>query len=211
MTLSRTVIPTLVLVLAANTACTKDPTQGKEQAQVKAAVEAAPAVANATSIKITPQNSSIEFTGAKVSATHEGSFKEFSGEILLADGGAEASSVSITIPVRSLSIEPAKLAGHLLTPDFFDPEKFPNATFQSTKIEKDSSGGGTHKVTGNLDLHGQKKSISFPAKIEIQDKHVKVDAEFGINRKDFGIVYPGAPDDLIKDDVLIELKLHAAP
>jgi hypothetical protein len=36
-----------------------------------------------------------------------------------------------------------------------------------------------------------------------------VDAEFAINRKDFGVVYPGMPDDLIKDDVLLKLKIHA--
>jgi hypothetical protein len=38
---------------------------------------------------------------------------------------------------------------------------------------------------------------------------VEVDAEFAINRKDFGIVYPGMPDDLIKDDVLLKLHIRA--
>jgi hypothetical protein len=38
---------------------------------------------------------------------------------------------------------------------------------------------------------------------------VDVDAEFVINRKDFGVVYPGMPDDLIKDDVLLKLQLRA--
>ena len=41
-----------------------------------------------------------------------------------------------------------------------------------------------------------------------QASSVDADAEFAINRKDFGVVYPGMPDDLIKDDVLIKLKLH---
>jgi hypothetical protein len=38
---------------------------------------------------------------------------------------------------------------------------------------------------------------------------VDADAEFAINRKDFGLVYPGMPDDLIKDEVLIKLQIHA--
>jgi hypothetical protein len=37
---------------------------------------------------------------------------------------------------------------------------------------------------------------------------VKVDAEFAINRKDWGIVYPGKPDDLIRDDVVVKLALN---
>jgi polyisoprenoid-binding protein YceI len=54
------------------------------------------------------------------------------------------------------------------------------------------------------------KSISFPATIKINSDAVDVDTEFAINRKDFGIVYPGMPDDLIKDDVLLKLHVRAA-
>ena len=36
-----------------------------------------------------------------------------------------------------------------------------------------------------------------------------VNAEFAINRKDFGVVYPGMPDDLIKDDILIKLQVRS--
>jgi polyisoprenoid-binding protein YceI len=64
-------------------------------------------------------------------------------------------------------------------------------------------------VTGNLDLHGVKKSITFPATIKVEGDTVEVSAEFAINRKDFGIVYAGMPDDLIKDDVLMKVKLKA--
>jgi len=53
------------------------------------------------------------------------------------------------------------------------------------------------------------KSISFPATIKVRGDTVDVDAEFAINRKDFGIVYPGMPDDLIRDDVLLKLQLRA--
>jgi polyisoprenoid-binding protein YceI len=88
-------------------------------------------------------------------------------------------------------------------------EKYPKATFTSTSIKPGGENGATHTVTGNLDLHGVTRSITFPAKISPSADAVDVDAEFVIKRKDFGIVYPGMPDDLIKDDVLIKLKLHA--
>jgi polyisoprenoid-binding protein YceI len=64
-------------------------------------------------------------------------------------------------------------------------------------------------VTGNLQLHGVTKSITFPATIKTSGDAVDVDAEFAINRKDFGVVYPGMPDDLIKDDILLHLQIHA--
>ena len=71
------------------------------------------------------------------------------------------------------------------------------------------AGGATDTVTGDLELHGEKKSISFPATITVTADGVSGTAEFSINRKDFKIVYPGKPDDLIKDDVAIKLAIRA--
>jgi polyisoprenoid-binding protein YceI len=49
------------------------------------------------------------------------------------------------------------------------------------------------------------------AHASITDGKAKIAAKFDINRKDFGIVYAGKADDLIRDDVVIELKLEAVP
>jgi len=100
-----------------------------------------------------------------------------------------------------------QLTGHLKTPDFFDVAKFPKATFVSTKIEPNTAAGATHTVTGNFELHGVKKSISFPANIQVAADNASVNAEFAINRKDFGLLYPGKADDLIRDGVVIKLSL----
>ena len=70
-----------------------------------------------------------------------------------------------------------------------------------------NTGGATHTVTGNLELHGVKKSITFPATIQVTLDNAAVDAEFAIDRKDFGIVYAGKADDLIRDGVVIKLNL----
>ena len=124
-------------------------------------------------------------------------------------GKPEGSAVNIEIDMNSLVIEPAKLAGHLKTADFFDVEKFPKTTFASTGVSPGGAGGATHTVTGNLTLHGVTKAISFPATIAVTQLGVDATADFVINRKDFGVVYPGMPDDLIKDDVVIKLSLKA--
>jgi polyisoprenoid-binding protein YceI len=119
------------------------------------------------------------------------------------------STVSAEIQTASLVADDAKLTGHLHSADFLDVERFPQATFVSTAVRPGGAAGATHTVTGNLRMHGVEKSISFPASIRVVDDGVHVDAEFVINRKDFDIVYPGAPDDLIKDEVLMKLKLRA--
>lgn len=163
-----------------------------------------------TALPISAENSKVEFTGSKVTGKHDGGFKAFSGTIDLVNNKAEESKVAVDIDMNSIFSDDEKLTGHLKTADFFDVEKFPKASFVSTKIVPDAAkGAGNYTVTGDFDLHGQKKSITFPAKIEVKDDKVEVDAEFSINRKDFGIVYAGKTDDLIRDDVVIKLDLES--
>ena len=99
-----------------------------------------------------------------------------------------------------------KLTRHLKDSDFFDVAKFPKATFTSTKIEP-STEEGTHMVTGDLEMRGVKKQISFPVTIKKQGSTVLTTSEFTIKRFDWDVNYKGAADDLIKDDVLIKLHI----
>jgi polyisoprenoid-binding protein YceI len=153
-------------------------------------------------------NSKIGWVGSKVTGKHDGGFSAFKGTVSVVDGAAEKSSVNVDIETASLTSDQERLTGHLKSGDFFDVAKFPKASFASTKIEKGGSNGATHTITGNLTLHGVTKAITFPATVKLGDV-VDVDAEFAINRKDFGLVYTGKPDDLIRDDVVIKLGIHA--
>ncbi len=175
-----------------------------------ATVEEAPAeeakqapAATAATLPITPANSKVEFVGAKVTRSHDGGFNDFGGTLELADP-VEQSQIDITVQTASLFADDPKLTKHLKSPDFFDVEKFPTATFKSTDIKKEGEG---HVISGDLTLHGVTKRISFPATVTLSDSEVKAMSEFSINRKDFGIVYPGMPDDLIRDLVVIKLSL----
>ncbi len=200
----------LVMVAALGFACAANPADDKTKATVgNAAQESNSPKSGATeTFAITPENSKVEFLASKVTKTHSGSFKQFSGTIELAAANVPNSRVTIDIDTASVVADDEQLAGHLKTPDFFDVAKFPKATFVSTKIEPAAAGGDAYTVTGNFELHGVKKSITFPATIKTAADSVAVDAEFAINRKDFGIVYKGKADDLIRDEVVIKLNLR---
>ena len=177
-----------------------------------AAPEAKPAATptgGADTVALDPATSTVGFVGSKVTGKHEGKFEKVSGSISLAGGKPEGGKIEIEVDVSSLKTDQEKLDGHLKSPDFFDVGKFPKATFSSTEIKAGGEKGATHTVTGTLDLHGEKKTISFPATITVAPDSVSGTAEFVINRKDFKIVYPGKPDDLIKDDVVLKLALKA--
>ena len=189
------------------TACS-NPASDKPQALTN---EAAPVAAISPAVQgerylISPENSKIEFIGSKVTGSHNGSFKKFAGAIIF-NGQPETSVVSVTIETASIEADDSDLTKHLQTPDFFDVAKYPQATFVSTAI-KAGAAKGTHTITGNLTMHGVTKSITFPATITVTPEAITVDSSFSINRKDFGINYAGAADNLIRDEVVLTLKVR---
>lgn len=189
-----------------------DPVGDKPRAEVAAPAPAPSDAAEATAaaqdvFPILGRESMVAFTGAKVTGIHEGKFPAFRGSMSVPNNDINQAQVKIEIETGSVVSDNPKLTGHLKSADFFDVEQFPKALFVSTQISQ--AEGGKANVTGNLTLHGVTKQISFPATIMQADGRFVTTAEFGINRKDFGIVYPGRPDDLIKDEVLIRLNIIA--
>jgi len=197
---------------AAPSSGTAAPSSGSAAASPGAASDsaaAAPAAATPPVGKtyVIRSGSTVGFTGSKVTGSHDGGFKNVAGSF-----SVHASKIlgtpEIKIGMKSIFSDNEKLTGHLKSADFFDVEKHPVTTFTVTSI---ASAGLTNNVTGNLDLHGVSKSISFPAAIEINNDSVTVKAAFAINRKQWNINYAGKANDLIRDLVVIKLDLKATP
>lgn len=186
----------------------------KEEPKVKATVEeakATPAAAAATGkreqLLLTQDAGKLGFVGRKVTGQHEGKFEKFSGTLDLDPAAPEKSKIALDIDLSSVKTDDAKLDKHLVSPDFFDASKFAKATFESTEIKVGGTNGATHTVTGNLDFHGAKKSLSFPVTVAVAADKVTVKGEFSLNRKDFGVNYAGMANNLIKDDVTVAIDL----
>ncbi len=196
----------------------EDPAKGKAKASTTEAIPTTQSAVTPNSITETAgtktyafdqSNSKIGFVGSKVTGKHDGGFKTFSGTVKAPEGAPEKGSVEVNIDTKSIYADNEKLTSHLLSKDFFEVDTYPRATFVSTKVETGGANGATHTITGNLTLHGQTKGVSFPATVKVEGDTVSVDSEFAINRKDFGLLYPGKQDDLIRDDVLIKLNIKA--
>jgi polyisoprenoid-binding protein YceI len=161
-------------------------------------------------LRFSNAGSKIGFVASKVTASHAGSFDRFSGRILLGED-LTASEIEVEIDAGSIAADQRRLTNHLRSPDFFDAARFPTASFRSTAITAGGEGGATHTVTGTLPIRDQSKAITFPATIALSNNQVTAQAEFSIDRQQWGLVYPGMPDDLIRDRVLIKLEVAAGP
>ena len=212
-----TKLPTLaVLILLAvcvggcdNPADSTYTTEAKEAKQVAPA----PVPADAQTIALTAENTSVQWTGSKpTGAKHDGGFKTLSGTATVA--GEALAGVEATIDIKSMWSDNDKLTGHLLNNDFFASDTYPDSKFVSTEVraatDAERTGpaeNATHFVTGNFTLRGVTKSITFPATIEAGEKATTVNAVFNINRGQFGMDY-GLADAAIRDEVVIRLKIE---
>ncbi|WP_299120351.1 YceI family protein [uncultured Tenacibaculum sp.] len=101
------------------------------------------------------------------------------------------------------------LANHLKNEDFFDVNKYPEATFT---IKEATNNGNSYKIKGDMTIKGITKEISFDATITAQT----LKAHIKINRTDFGIKYGSGSffknlgDNIIKDqfDLIISLVIE---
>lgn len=130
--------------------------------------------------------------------TFRGSFRDFTA--VLADGRLEGSA-----SVAGVDVKDEQLNGHLLTPDFFDAERFPEITFRSDDLR---TGELTIKgVTRPVELTG---TISRPNVDPFGRERVGLRLEATVDRTAFGVSW-NAPNqgggNYLGDDVKLSAEL----
>ena len=152
----------------------------------------------------------VEFIGTKPGGKHVGGFTSTTvalRPIPAKDEDFTRCKIDVDIDTDSLWSDTPKLTNHLKSPDFFDVKKYPTAKFVSKSIEADKSGDSTHKITGDLTLHGTTKTITIPAKVTATADAVNIDSQFTINRHDYGISYGRGK---VHDNITIKAALRVA-
>ena len=164
-------------------------------------------VAAAKVIELTPANTQIEFVGTKPEGKHPGGFKDFSGELGLADDKLDPVKIAVKIKTESLYSDVEKLTNHLKDADFFEVKAYPEASFVSKSIIAKPAGDSTHEVTGDLTLRGVTKSITFPVAVS-GGNELSLKSSFTISRKEFGMTYgEGKVDDPVQISVNVKTPL----
>lgn len=117
-------------------------------------------------------------------------FGQVDGTLVYDADDIPASSVQVTLPLAGLQTFVPDFNEHLLSADFFDAEKHPNATFRSTKVE--TLGEGRFKITGELTIKGITRPVVLDAKLnrigERQGRPaIGFDATATLKRSEFGL------------------------
>lgn len=211
-----------MLLLFGAIACTQAPDSDKAKVEApKTEKRAAAPKASAKNFKLDTNLSSVSWVGTKATGRHNGTFNISNG--VISTDGTNVTGGKFTIDMKSLKAldqdeEGNKnLAGHLMSDDFFKVAANPTSTFVITSVKPFSGTdsklkGATHTITGNLTMLGVNKSVSFPAIVSMSGGLLKANADFNINRTDWGLSYgsdKSLGDKFIKPEVNIGLNIVA--
>jgi polyisoprenoid-binding protein YceI len=171
---------------------------------LSAAAQAAP-----STWTIDPNHSNVSFSIRHFFTKVSGNFTRFSGSIVYDPANAANSSAKAEIDAASITTANERRDGHLKSADFFDVEKFPTLTFQSTRV---TPVGDKLKIEGNLTMHGVTKPVTLEgAFIGSDPQKAGFEATAKVDRKDFGIIWNKVVDQgtMLGDDVEIRIAIEA--
>jgi len=141
-----------------------------------------------------------------------GKFTDFTINLTNNERDITKSAVNVVIKATSINTGIDARDRHLRTAEFFDVEKFPQITFQSSRIEKKGKQLIAH---GTLTMHGVAKEIALPfvvtgvnENVDKTKKTVGYSASIVLNRRDYGINYTHKTvPNFIGDEITVEIDL----
>jgi polyisoprenoid-binding protein YceI len=126
-------------------------------------------------------------------STTRGQFKDYTMDLKFNEKDPTKSTIKVVIQAASIDTADAKRDGHLKNADFFDVEKYPTLTFQSTKIEK--TGEKAYNLLGKFTIKDVTKDVVIPFTLEgpVKDPwgltRLAVEGSLVINRQDYHVSY----------------------
>src|SRR3954451_18489477 len=138
--------------------------------------------------KLDPVHSNIAFA-----VTHNGvttfrsGFERYEARLT----GGEQPRLEGTVEVASIDIEEEMLKGHLLSPEFFDTQRFPQLRFSSTELSVGEDGSA--RLVGDLEIRGETRRAEASGRFahlgeDSQSKaRVGLSIEATVDRRDFGL------------------------
>jgi polyisoprenoid-binding protein YceI len=148
-------------------------------------------------------------------ATVRGEFGDFEGTLELSDDLSDARAYG-RVKAASIDTSESQRDEHLRSPDFFDAQRYPELTFNSTLIEAVDE--GTYRITGDLTMHGITRELVLDAVVDGTETDPQGNERVGLevvgqlSRGEYGMKFNqalGSGNVVVSDKVKLALDISA--
>jgi cytochrome b561 len=146
---------------------------------------AVPAVAAPPAWTVVPAQSSITFSGTHAGAPFTGKFGQWSAQIVFDPADLPHSSARVAIATATGKTGDGLRDTSLGQEEWFNPGKFPQASFVSSKIS--AAGPGRYVADGVLTIKGKAVPVKLPFTLAIAGNKATMRGTTSIDRLAFGM------------------------
>ncbi|MEO7989281.1 MAG: YceI family protein [Chryseolinea sp.] len=172
----------------------------------------------AQKIDVDIKESSIVWTGKKLTGEHTGLLSLSKGQLefnkkMLVGGEFEIDMNSISSTDISDKKSNVRLVDHLKSDDFFAVRSNPVSRMKITKVQGGKN--NEYMITGDLTIKGITEAVTFPATIIVKDELVTATARITFNRSKYNVkfgsnsFFENLGDEMIYDDIDLVVHLTA--
>ncbi len=162
--------------------------------------------AKANDCQINQENSYIEFIGSHAGNIFKGRFTKFIGKIDFDFDNIKESQAKIEIKTKSAKTKSKEYNYTLKKQDWFNTDKYPEATYETSKISKIKE--DYYDIEGYLTIRNIKLAHNFSGKIKQINNQAILEATSSINRLDFDIGTSSDPDaSWVSKNINLNLKI----
>jgi polyisoprenoid-binding protein YceI len=137
--------------------------------------------------QLDPIHSTIGFEVDYLAGSFRGQFREVAGKL---DAAGDRPALTGSAKVASVDVKDENLAAHLQSPDFFDAERYPELSFESSEIDL---AGDQIKVGGGITIKGVERPVELMGTIKepVTDPYgherISLKLDTTVDRGEFGV------------------------
>jgi polyisoprenoid-binding protein YceI len=154
---------------------------------------------------VVPETSTVGFVGTQQGTKFNGRFQTFTAVINLDAADPTKGSIVGTVQLDSVNTRDHDRDASLLDKDWFNAQEFPQAKFESQKIEK--AADGSYVANGQLTLKGQTKPAAMKFTLTGSGAAAQFAGSLNINRFDFNVGEGWNDTSWVAQDVAVDVKL----
>ena len=168
-----------------------------------------PAWAEPVAYELIKEKSHLKFVAIQNNAPVSGRFTDFTTDIQFDFNAPEKSKIKALVKTGSVSTDYEEVEKNLKLPQWLSVEAFPDATFETTKINQIPN-SKDYYAEGKLKLRDKTVPINLNFQIKDYGDTVVSEGYATIRRTDFGVGQgEWAGTDVVKNEVRVEFRITA--